>query len=108
MAAVEQYWLPHVFLGRDVTWYIDATEDPDSDFNDLDGIPVDKVFEMFTDSQRVSDEIIATHSFEEPAAHSAETPRSLRWIVWHLVEEYARHNGHADIIRELVDGSTGW
>jgi Protein of unknown function (DUF664) len=33
--------------------------------------------------------------------------RSLRWILVHMVEEYARHNGHADLIREAVDGETG-
>jgi uncharacterized damage-inducible protein DinB len=33
---------------------------------------------------------------------------SLRWIYLHMIEEYARHNGHADLIRELVDGSVGW
>jgi hypothetical protein len=32
---------------------------------------------------------------------------SLRWIVCHMIEEYARHNGHADLIRESVDGQTG-
>jgi len=32
---------------------------------------------------------------------------SLRWILFHLVEEYARHNGHADLLRESVDGLTG-
>jgi hypothetical protein len=32
---------------------------------------------------------------------------SLRWILCHLIEEYARHNGHADLIREAVDGQTG-
>jgi hypothetical protein len=33
--------------------------------------------------------------------------RNLRWIVTHLIEEYARHNGHADLIREALDGATG-
>jgi len=33
---------------------------------------------------------------------------SLRWIYVHMVEEYARHNGHADLIREMVDGRVGW
>jgi hypothetical protein len=32
---------------------------------------------------------------------------SLRWIYMHMIEEYARHNGHADLLRESVDGSTG-
>jgi uncharacterized damage-inducible protein DinB len=35
-------------------------------------------------------------------------PCSLRWIYVHMIEEYARHNGHADLIRELVDGAIGW
>ena len=35
-------------------------------------------------------------------------PCSLRWIYTHMIEEYARHNGHADLIRELVDGTVGW
>ena len=36
------------------------------------------------------------------------SPCSLRWIYNHMIEEYARHNGHADLIRELVDGAVGW
>jgi uncharacterized damage-inducible protein DinB len=36
------------------------------------------------------------------------TPVSLRWIYVHMIEEYARHNGHADLIRELMDGAVGW
>jgi hypothetical protein len=35
-------------------------------------------------------------------------PCSLRWIYVHMIEEYARHNGHADLIRELIDGAVGW
>jgi hypothetical protein len=35
------------------------------------------------------------------------TTPSLRWIICHMIEEYARHNGHADLIRESVDGLTG-
>ena len=39
--------------------------------------------------------------------HTQEGHFSLRWILLHMIEEYARHNGHADLIRESVDGSTG-
>jgi hypothetical protein len=38
----------------------------------------------------------------------SETEVSLRWVYVHMIEEYARHNGHADLIRELVDGSVGY
>ena len=36
------------------------------------------------------------------------SPWSLRWIVTHMIEEYARHNGHADLLRESIDGRTGY
>jgi len=36
-----------------------------------------------------------------------EGPVSLRWIMVHMIEEYARHNGHADLLRECIDGATG-
>jgi hypothetical protein len=35
-------------------------------------------------------------------------PCSLRWVYVHMIEEYARHNGHADLLRELIDGTVGW
>lgn len=40
-------------------------------------------------------------------ARGDSSPRSLRWILLHMIEEYARHNGHADLLREAVDGLTG-
>ena len=52
---------------------------------------------------------LATGGPGQPTARArsnGETP-NLRWILCHMVEEYARHNGHADLIRESVDGSTG-
>jgi len=38
----------------------------------------------------------------------ADEPVSMRWLLFHVVEEYARHNGHADLLRERIDGSSGW
>jgi hypothetical protein len=49
----------------------------------------------------------ATHELDDTGLRRGE-PCSLRWIFLHMIEEYARHNGHADLIRELVDGSVGW
>ena len=57
-----------------------------------------------------ADAIVAGHDFDELCAlsvHGDDTPVNLRWVVAHLLEETARHAGHADIIRELIDGSTG-
>jgi len=48
----------------------------------------------------------AATSFDEPSRLD-RAPTSLRWIVFHLIEESARHVGHLDITRELIDGTTG-
>jgi hypothetical protein len=42
-----------------------------------------------------------------PCAECRDEPRSLRWVYAHMIEEYARHNGHADLIREAIDGAVG-
>ncbi|MGH7723007.1 MAG: DUF664 domain-containing protein [Candidatus Dormibacteria bacterium] len=49
----------------------------------------------------------AAHQLDDTGMRHGE-PCSLRWIYVHMIEEYARHNGHADLIRELVDGAVGW
>jgi len=40
-------------------------------------------------------------------AWGRQDPVSLRWVLAHMIEEYARHNGHADLLRERIDGATG-
>jgi hypothetical protein len=53
---------------------------------------------------------VAPHDLDEVVPSRGDHPervRSVRWIYLHMIEEYARHNGHADLIREAVDGSTG-
>jgi hypothetical protein len=49
----------------------------------------------------------ARHGLDDTGLRFGE-PVSLRWIYVHMIEEYARHNGHADLVREMVDGAVGW
>jgi hypothetical protein len=49
----------------------------------------------------------AGHGFDDTVPHPRMSQVSLRWIYVHMIEETARHAGHADILRELTDGSTG-
>lgn len=59
---------------------------------------------------RAIDAVIEQHSLDElckRTVHGDSQPLNLRWVVAHLLEETARHAGHADILRELIDGSTG-
>jgi uncharacterized damage-inducible protein DinB len=51
--------------------------------------------------------VAATRSLDDTGRRSGQAV-SLRWIYVHMIEEYARHNGHADLMRELIDGSVGW
>jgi uncharacterized damage-inducible protein DinB len=109
MTFVEQIWFQAVFAGRDVTSHYKRDDDPDADFHDLDSASLEEVAELFAQSCATSRELASGHELDEMAA----APRrgrevDLRWSYIHMIEEYARHNGHADLLRELVDGVTGY
>jgi uncharacterized damage-inducible protein DinB len=80
---------------------------PDADFEELDPGRLDQdVAEWLAEIDR-TDRIVAGRSLDDATSNARRGPISLRWILWHVFEEYARHNGHADIIREAIDGSVG-
>ena len=54
-----------------------------------------------------ANEFIADHDFDFVGKDSAGEPVSLRELIVHMIEEYARHNGHADLLRERIDGRVG-
>ncbi|MDO8144824.1 MULTISPECIES: DinB family protein [unclassified Isoptericola] len=69
-----------------------------------------QLFAWLDESQRVTEQIVASAAGLDVLAVNppeGEGPYSLRWILLHLVQEYARHLGHADLIREAIDGSVG-
>ncbi|MFC5888986.1 DinB family protein [Kitasatospora sp. CM 4170] len=110
MAEVERYWFRTVLAGEDtgpngLYW---TREDPDGDFDNVDGADAAADFAAWRA------EVAAARAASEglPLETVAKRDRrgeqvTLRWILVHMVEEYARHNGHADLLRELVDGVTG-
>ncbi len=107
MAEVERNWFRRVLGVEDIgmIWADPSVEDSelvpldDADWNaDLSGWKVEC---------QASRHIAATKDIEDTGMRRGR-PCSLRWIYNHMIEEYARHNGHADLIRELVDGSVGW
>jgi uncharacterized damage-inducible protein DinB len=107
---VERYWFRVVFDGEaDVVSY-GTDESPDDDFNDLDSAPVDEVFARWRGEQAHAAKLAdrATSLDQLAVLPGRKGPPSLRWILTHMVEEYARHNGHADLLREGVDGATGF
>jgi hypothetical protein len=76
----------------------------------VEGIPLGQLLEDYDRQCTLSNGIIAAHSLDDlgryPDFRATET--SMRWILLHMIEETARHAGHVDAIRELLDGQTGY
>jgi len=108
MTIVEQYWFHKIFADQDVVPAYDSPDDPDAEFNDLASATLEEVERNFLDACAKSREIVADADlFSLARAARPSTPIDLRWICVHMIEEYARHNGHADLLRECIDGATG-
>jgi Protein of unknown function (DUF664) len=108
MAEVERNWFRRVLLRQSETpsiWYDPAVEDSELvPLDDADWVSDRAVWEAECEASR---RIAADHALDDTGVRHGEEC-SLRWIYVHMIEEYARHNGHADLIREMVDGQVGW
>ncbi|MGA2837898.1 MAG: DinB family protein [Acidimicrobiales bacterium] len=100
MAEAEQSWVVRRFAGREAV---------PGDVNDEVPAGIEEAVAAYRATWPVVDEIVAgAPGLEAPCrGEVGDPPVNLRWILAHPVEETARHAGHADIIRELIDGSTG-
>lgn len=113
LALVEHWWFRCVFRGEPYAepWAsVDWEADADWDWHSAKEDSPEQVRELFDDTIADVDTVIAAAGLDDvavqPLSRTGEHA-SLRWILLHLIEEYARHNGHADLIREAIDGSTG-
>jgi hypothetical protein len=108
LAYVERWWFQDNFAGRDCE-YPWSEEDWEADFRIEPGETIQSIFALYDTECEVSREIVAAASLDDVAARPRREGRhpTLRWIMLHMIEEVARHNGQADIIRELIDGKTG-
>ena len=107
MTYVEWHWFEHVFAGTSAPAPISLDDDLDADFNDLRPEAASADVEHFIERCDQSRALVAAADNLDVLAVAADGPISLRWIMIHMVEEYARHNGHADLLREQIDGSVG-
>ncbi|MCP3859945.1 MAG: DinB family protein, partial [Phycisphaeraceae bacterium] len=107
LAFVERWWFDDFFAGNTVD-YPWSEEDPDADFRIEEGETVESVISLYTEAVARSNRLVAEAHMDDLSVGSRGGERfALRWIVAHMIEETARHAGHADIVRELIDGTTG-
>lgn len=107
MAMVERNWFRERFAGEqlDDIYGADATED--AEIVDLANADAEADFATFAEEVALARQVAAGRSLEETFHPRPDLEMNLRWIYVHMIEEYARHNGHADLIRERIDGTTG-
>jgi uncharacterized damage-inducible protein DinB len=109
LAHVERVWFRIRFAGQQVPRLYQTAQDPDGDFNGAVADPAvaEEAFAAWRAEIAFADEFIACHDLEFVAADGGGTQLSLRELLLHMIEEYARHNGHADLLRERIDGRVG-
>ena len=106
LSDVERGWAKRGFAGQDAPPLYYNDERPEGDFDQLEDMTMAEALDVFWQEVSDAEEIYRTHDLEEVEHHSRSF-YSLRWILVHLIEEYARHLGHADLIRQAIDGQTG-
>ena len=100
MARAESLWVLQRFAGQDPVIDDDAVGPEDT--------LASAVAEYRETWQRTNAVVVAAPSLDEAGRNlDDDVPANLRWVLMHLLEETARHAGHADVLRELIDGTTG-
>ena len=106
MSYVERVWFRIRFGREDIEQLFNSDQHPNADFDDVEPAQAADCFDIFGAECSLADEAARGHSLAETFELRGET-LDLRWIYIHMIEEYARHNGHADLLRERIDGVTG-
>ena len=107
LAYVERGWFQENFAGQAVEYpWPEDEPDPDIDFRIQPEDTIETVTALYQKEIARSKEIVASASLDDLSSNK-QRQRSLRWIMVHMIEETARHAGHADILRELTDGAIG-
>ncbi|MGP3985597.1 DinB family protein [Streptomyces sp. 3N207] len=107
LAGVERWWFRIQFAGEELPLLYYSDDDPDQDFDALDGDPAEALTVWRAECER-SREIVAAAELDATGTHARTgRPFSLRRALIHMIAEYAQHCGHADLMRERIDGATG-
>ncbi|QNE78578.1 DUF664 domain-containing protein [Streptomyces finlayi] len=110
MAEVERGWFREVLTGEDLPPIYGTDEDPDGEFHLSETDTWEEAYTTWLAEVEQARTNAAKHGLDDLSAGRSKRHGkqfNLRWIYTHMIEEYARHNGHADLVRERVDGATG-
>ncbi|MFI5831839.1 DinB family protein [Streptomyces sp. NPDC051578] len=107
LAEVERSWFRNVLNGEDVRGYFPKNAAGErTEFHVEDADPAES-FRIWEETCARSRAIVEAAGSLDAQGHFGEETYSLRYVLAHMIEEYARHNGHADLLREVIDGVTG-
>jgi uncharacterized damage-inducible protein DinB len=106
LASVEYGWFCETF-GRPSEAVAFDEDDPDADMRARPDETAQDVIAYYGRARAAADQVIDEVDLEDTGTAWFGDPVSMRWVLIHMVEETARHAGHADIVRELIDGATG-
>ena len=106
LVEVERSWFQMVLRGEPIERHW-PRGDTDGGVFDVESADVDQAFALWHQACAESRAIVDAAESLDVTGHHGDEVFSLRWIITHMIEEYARHNGHADLLRERLDGATG-
>ena len=114
LAGVERWWFRRNFAGEQLDDLYCSEDNPDGEFDDVQTADAETDFATWAMEVELARRVAAGRSLEETFLRAPHVlidrppaELSLRWVYINMIEEYARHNGHADLLRERIDGATG-
>jgi uncharacterized damage-inducible protein DinB len=107
LAKVERIWFRRHFRGEQIDDLYSTPDRPDADFEDGDPAQAEADYARLLAEQELARQAVSGASLDATFIAPGGDEISLRLVFNHMIAEYARHNGHADLIRQCVDGVTG-
>lgn len=108
LAEVERFWFQNVLRGAGLPYLYCTEDDKDGDFDNVDTADPAEALRTWRAQIEIAERAVEGLPLDTAGTDTRDgQPVPLRWILVHMIEEYARHNGHADLLREVVDGRTG-
>ncbi len=104
MTVLERVYWRRIFLGDDGVDFLYCEENREGDFEDVESADPEQCFAAWREERRLADEVVDGAASLEAVGAGGQ---SVRFWILKLINEYARHNGHADLLRERIDGRTG-